>query len=99
MNVPSHFEPFDKAQDKLREKSVLDPSHSLGMTIGRLAVLRHGLPRQGGHLFIPRSIQMSLCSSFPEKVRFAVFIRGKGLQSGLVVDIAEKEMERRLIGV
>jgi hypothetical protein len=27
-----HFDPFDKAQDKLREKSFLDPSHSLGMT-------------------------------------------------------------------
>ncbi len=27
-----HFDPFDKAQDKLREKSFLDPSHPLGMT-------------------------------------------------------------------
>jgi hypothetical protein len=27
-----HFEPFDKAQDKLREKSFLDPAHALGMT-------------------------------------------------------------------
>jgi hypothetical protein len=27
-----HFEPFDNAQDKLREKSFLDPAHSLGMT-------------------------------------------------------------------
>jgi len=27
-----HFDPFDKAQDKLREKSFLDPSHSFGMT-------------------------------------------------------------------
>jgi hypothetical protein len=27
-----HFDPFDKAQDKLREKSFLDPSRSLGMT-------------------------------------------------------------------
>jgi hypothetical protein len=30
--TPSDFDPFDKAQDKLREKSFLDPSHSLGMT-------------------------------------------------------------------
>jgi len=30
--TPCHFDPFDKAQDKLREKSFLDPSHSLGMT-------------------------------------------------------------------
>ena len=30
--IPCHFDPFDKAQDKLREKSFLDPSHSLGMT-------------------------------------------------------------------
>lgn len=27
-----HFEPFDKAQDKLREKFFLDPAHSLGTT-------------------------------------------------------------------
>jgi hypothetical protein len=27
-----HFDSFGKAQDKLREKSFLDPSHSLGMT-------------------------------------------------------------------
>jgi hypothetical protein len=31
-DAPRHFDPFDKAQDKLREKSFLDPSHSLGMT-------------------------------------------------------------------
>jgi len=30
--TPCHFDPFDKAQDKLREKSFSDPSHSLGMT-------------------------------------------------------------------
>ena len=30
--TPCHFDPFDKSQDKLREKSFLDPSHSLGMT-------------------------------------------------------------------
>jgi hypothetical protein len=29
---PCHFDPSTKAQDKLREKSFLDPSHSLGMT-------------------------------------------------------------------
>ena len=27
-----HFDPFGQAQGKLREKSFLDPSHSLGMT-------------------------------------------------------------------
>jgi hypothetical protein len=27
-----HFDPFGRAQGKLREKSFLDPSHSLGMT-------------------------------------------------------------------
>jgi hypothetical protein len=27
-----HFDPFGEAQDKLREKSFSDPSHSLGMT-------------------------------------------------------------------
>jgi hypothetical protein len=30
--TPGHFDPFDKAQDKLREKSFLDPSHPFGMT-------------------------------------------------------------------
>jgi len=27
-----HFDSFDKTQDRLREKSFSDPSHSLGMT-------------------------------------------------------------------
>ena len=31
-DAPCHFDPFDKAQDKLREKSVSDPSHSFRMT-------------------------------------------------------------------
>src|SRR6266496_6008591 len=37
-----HFDPFGDAQDRLREKSFLDPSHSLGMTGGvrQLCVLR-----------------------------------------------------------
>jgi hypothetical protein len=30
--VSCHFDPFGKAQDGLREKSFLDPSHSLGVT-------------------------------------------------------------------
>jgi len=30
--IPCHFDPFGQAQGKLREKSFLDPSHSLGMT-------------------------------------------------------------------
>jgi hypothetical protein len=28
--APCHFDPFGQAQGKLREKSFLDPSHSLG---------------------------------------------------------------------
>jgi hypothetical protein len=31
-NALCHFDPFGQAQGKLREKSFLDPSHSLGMT-------------------------------------------------------------------
>src|SRR6266511_6053096 len=31
-DVPCHFDPFGGAQDKLREKSFLDPSHPHGMT-------------------------------------------------------------------
>jgi hypothetical protein len=48
-----HFDPFDKAQDKLREKSFLDPSHPFGMTGRspsplRLGVFAGDIPRLTG---------------------------------------------------
>ena len=45
--APCHFDPFGQAQGKLREKSFLDPSHSLGMA---------GLGPSLGVLYVPSAL-------------------------------------------
>src|SRR6266850_7566547 len=79
-----HFDPFGQAQGKLREKSFLDPSHSLGMT-GRGPSPWRPLRRCSGHalrlcarhvfsdfFFIPK-FQISLARSFLETQNSALF--------------------------